>query len=338
MQRHSKRSGNTAVNRQKQHFAKIRSRTQNGSSPQIAPFRPSFLREDDNAPAGDVTPFGGGSTRHSWHAKGHQTALHECQSVAPAIERLGAMKRGRPGISNRHTVAKQARDRKHASPEAIPALSPRDVAEPNLEAASHLSKEAAQKKRRHPDSSAEEDLLDASRRRLLKQNDWVGLAPSRPLHMNFWSAGEKAKIGKRRKIDKGKEQRQMTVGNPVDAPVMGKEFDSRARFMRAAPVHGAESINIRIGTDALFSQTSIHRSQQDQPAMPDPKHSSETMLFDEESWAVAKTQHDHDSLRVVNTRSDYDSLYDVTPRASPKEHRITGYSPTLDRMHCAASV
>lgn len=69
LHRHSKNAHNSIVNRQKQHFAKIRTALQNGSHAAAVPFRPSYLAEDNGALCDQWTPFGRGSVRHTGHSK-----------------------------------------------------------------------------------------------------------------------------------------------------------------------------------------------------------------------------------------------------------------------------
>jgi len=329
LQRHSKKSGNAVISRQKQHFAKIRSRLLNEPSSQIAPFRPSFLHSDGDALAGGVTPFGEGSTRHRGHSKVRQTTLHEYGSVAPVIERLEAMKE--PSSRKLNVGAEQTREDKYTARKPEPVVFHRGPAKyvtyhRSVEGASSPQRKTDQKKRRQLDVSAEEEVLEVNRYRLLKQNDWIGLTPSRPLHMDFASTGDKARIGKRRKVEKGVNSHQPIGSRRVRTLAMIDDFPSREHLAHAAAVNRAEDISIRIGTDALFSQVSVHRNHAEEKRAAVPRQSSETMLFDDENWASASVQKDRHTPHEVDMEPNEDSLYGVTPRTSPKKpYGITGW-------------
>jgi len=54
---------------QKAYFAKARTNLQNGSHSPVAPFRPSYLQNDDSFElAGHLPTFGSGSVRHTGHS------------------------------------------------------------------------------------------------------------------------------------------------------------------------------------------------------------------------------------------------------------------------------
>lgn len=137
LQRHSTFK-NEALQKQKQHFAAVRQRLQNGEGPRMVPFRPSFLIRDELTLAEGVSPFGQGSQRHTGHPKARQSRLEDYSSIAPLARRLASM-RNRPACSkqqvSRHhgngpsvvqipkgTIYKQPDDeqrhRSHSSPQS----------------------------------------------------------------------------------------------------------------------------------------------------------------------------------------------------------------------------
>src|SRR4051794_39846980 len=69
LQRHSRKAAKGIVNRQRQHFAKVRATLQNGSNTVSAPFCPSYLRAKDASLGGWLPSFGSGSIRHAGHSK-----------------------------------------------------------------------------------------------------------------------------------------------------------------------------------------------------------------------------------------------------------------------------
>ncbi|XTI83954.1 hypothetical protein V2W45_1465129 [Cenococcum geophilum] len=138
--------------------------------------------------------------------------------------------------------------------------------------------ENSRRKRKVAESLSGEHFLEANRRKLLGRRDWVGLAPSRPVHVHFQSCKEKERIGKRRRIN----SRPL----PQDGDMMTRHFlrdteiNAREPFMSGAIVTDLEDIKIRIGTDALPSQLPSERSKPVQPAALPRSESPDPMLFD----------------------------------------------------------
>lgn len=139
--------------------------------------------------------------------------------------------------------------------------------EPSSPASSTISQSRG-KKRKSPGRSSVQDnamteedrLLLANRRRLLARTDWLGLAATRPVQMKFPSTRDKERIGKRRKVDKSASHKGKPAGQRLVTPL----FDERL-FPYEPMMSGAilpDDIQVRIGTDALASQTQrSHRSQ-----------------------------------------------------------------------------
>jgi hypothetical protein len=125
---------------------------------------------------------------------------------------------------------------------------------------------------------ADQQLLEANRKRLLTQQDWVGIDPSKPVSLRFLSSREKNKIGKRRRTTRGRRAPPKRKSND--------EFrDDDHRFANDASAHalggnglrqGVGDIRIQIGTDAM---TNTYSTQLDQYAQS--RASSEPMLFDQ---------------------------------------------------------
>ncbi|KAK4964460.1 hypothetical protein LTR28_003722 [Elasticomyces elasticus] len=105
-------------------------------------------------------------------------------------------------------------------------------------------------------AQTEKALFEANRRRLLERSDWLGLAPSRPVHMNFASLEDKERIGKRRKIERRlrpqhtQERRQLHDSFPANEKIACGPFMSGA-------LPAEEDIRIHVGLDALVSQTQL---------------------------------------------------------------------------------
>ncbi|KAI7551169.1 hypothetical protein KC331_g2717 [Hortaea werneckii] len=127
-------------------------------------------------------------------------------------------------------------------------------------------------KRTHSDrrsvatSSKEEQLLDSKRHELLAQSDWLGLAIVRPLQLDFSSAVDKDRIGKRRKIHKPTQCAKSAVRRLL-TPLFEEALAPQGAAMRATqPI---DEMRIKIGTDAFESQTQRSRNS--------PKHAATSM-------------------------------------------------------------
>ncbi|KAF1962125.1 hypothetical protein CC80DRAFT_154703 [Byssothecium circinans] len=129
------------------------------------------------------------------------------------------------------------------------------------------------------DANAEEQLLEARRKRLLQQHDWAGLkALSRPAELQFRSPEEKKMIGKRRKP---RDRGIRAVTKKPEVSLSRREFEnSRPHGPYMNGTLPKEAISIRFGSDALTS------------AVPQTKSSasSDTMLFDNESLHTAAVE------------------------------------------------
>lgn len=109
---------------------------------------------------------------------------------------------------------------------------------------------------------SEEDLaLIANRERLLARDDWLGLAPTRPVKIIFPSYGEQEQIGKRRKIQK----QEARSHQPAELRPVPYQFEGRHEPFEPVMSGARETddIKIKIGTDALLSQTQRSRRSHD---------------------------------------------------------------------------
>jgi hypothetical protein len=121
--------------------------------------------------------------------------------------------------------------------------------------------------------------LEANRKRLLTQQDWVGIDLAKPVSLRFQSSREKSRIGKRRRTKKGRSaaprQRDNEEFRDKDLELANDNF---SRMLRGSGPHqNVDNMRIRIGTDAM---TSIYSTQLNQHAQSHA--SSELMLFDQE--------------------------------------------------------
>jgi hypothetical protein len=145
----------------------------------------------------------------------------------------------------------------------------------------------SRRKRKADNADPEESLLlEARRKKLLRQQDWAGLTRPKPIPTHFASSAEREKIGKRRKI---KGRGALTVrpkGNPSPARQLQNQRNQRPDTYLSGALPG-ENIRIRIGTDAL-SNTIIQRTAVDSRGAAIPRdESSDVMLFDNEALHTA---------------------------------------------------
>ena len=291
-QRHSGKGNSALVSRQKTYFARARTKLQNGPG-ESSPFKPSFFQqEDDYDKNASIESHSSQSA-----ARKRQTILDEYETVAPLVSRLNALRSRKPlphlrpsdsaGISHRrYNSGKPSKSgQQSSSPSAAQQKGSEGVHVYHLQTGqSHAKDTFPQLHRTRPHrsySSLQGLVLEDKRRELLVQRDWVGLAPSRPLHMDFASDSDKDQIGKRRKITDRDRLRQDAATERIRVPSVREEY-----FMRGALRNdcsdGGLKIKIRIGDDALVSQMSTRRSNHRPSSIPSQIESSESMLFDRE--------------------------------------------------------
>lgn len=146
------------------------------------------------------------------------------------------------------------------------------------------------RKRKTDDTDPEIRLLEANRKRLLGQHDWIGVAPSRPVNLHFMSSKEKVKVGRRRKVE-GRHgayaRRREDVGSVTQRfhPIADQHVGGFVGAIKNIP----NDIRIRIGTDALTTACSSARIEYEQSHA-----SSDVMLYDQQN-------HDTEQLATQET-------------------------------------
>lgn len=249
------------------------------------------------------------SAEHNGNPRTRQKRLEEYASTAPLVRRLASIGKmpsspahggsgsGNVIMKNAGTAGLQAKAMKGAMPREVRANSKY----------SGQSSRHKRRKRQPPQESA----LDIGKKRLLQQQDWVGLAASRPLQMSFSSRHDKDQIGKRRKHNKARRATKENEGHlapHVLAPNSEYRVYNGGPFMNGALLPAPETISVRIGNDMLASQvTAVPMTQQAVVAlrrMEVDRESSDIMLFDEE-----QEQHEHDDenraeYRLIEVQND----------------------------------
>lgn len=231
----------------------------------------------------DLTPFGSGSRRHVGHSRQRQRRLEEYETTAPVAQRLAGFRgqsdsqRIDPGSSRQ--LSEPALHHRHPS-SSRKAFS---VSRESLnEHERKWHQQTTHRKRKNEDQPTEDTIFEENRKRLLRQQDWIGLGHARPLMVKF--ASRQSGIGKRRKANSDTRKRQACARNSdVPRPVIDTRNTYSVAFMSGAIVNQPESIDVRIGTAALQSQASptaeiAEISRQSPGAL---QGSPDQMLFDE---------------------------------------------------------
>lgn len=125
----------------------------------------------------------------------------------------------------------------------------------------------------------EEALLLATRKRLLAQSDWLHLDASRPLQMQFPSHKDKDRIGKRRKISKAASQRPQPAQKRELSPLFRHHL-MHPPYLGNDVLPQDNQIHIRIGTEALATQTQRSQSPSTRESKQFSPISEESMLLD----------------------------------------------------------
>ena len=107
-----------------------------------------------------------------------------------------------------------------------------------------------------PNHLSADDLLQATRKRLLARSDWLGLSVTRPVHMDFRSAHDKDRIGKRRKLDNPSQRAKPAAPRPI-TPLFEERIVHPDEFMTGALPR--EDISIRVGSNVMPTDTQHSR-------------------------------------------------------------------------------
>ena len=283
LQRHSRTSINAVTAKQKQHFAKARARLQNGDLSRSTPFQPSFLQEDKSALPMDASTIQRRPHHHAKYDPCRQSTLDEYDVTVPVVRRLSSLKTYRPyqGTSR-------------SSPQHEPPTIPDNCASdcggskslaPKASSSSHENESPKKPMSKREDSEtrqSENDRLEVDRKRLLQQEDWIGLGQSQPLQIDFNSRPHG--IGKRRKFNSSMRNRKLTLRKPSISPTLMDVTISNGRpLINSTVLNEAEDIQVRIGTAALHSQNALmnHNPEAALRKADEIVQSSDTMLFDE---------------------------------------------------------
>ncbi|KAF2746316.1 hypothetical protein M011DRAFT_459453 [Sporormia fimetaria CBS 119925] len=276
LQRHSKNAHKGTVNRQKEHFAKIRTALQNGHSTTAVPFCPSYLQNDDTNFGGRLPPLVHRSVRHTGHPK-HPRNRHSSRGSTGRPDSHISLRRG--------TEPKSGPPRARVSgPRLYHATGQFTSSDGNI---NNPCKGSSRSTKACVDDT-EFALLEANRLRLLQKDDWAGLGPSRMAKMHFPSISEKSRIGKRRRITGTRSMRLEKKRTAPPPPRHDRDNEAANWNTVINPIKGIEDIRIRVGTDALATQMPLGpNTALSNGDMTDPDASSDPMLLDHEDECAA---------------------------------------------------
>ncbi|MCJ1368426.1 hypothetical protein MMC16_007569 [Acarospora aff. strigata] len=311
LQRHSRNSaGKSLTNIQKQHFAKVRTRLQNGpkapSPPDISlqhasldqyerrsrqgyddrgkhPKRQRTLSES-TATSALVNRLNSIKTRQISHDQGTTSKLRHDEKRSSVAD-VGDFTRPAHGFSTRHTPTNR--------PELLARGSQNDHFVASDEG--KLSSEPHGRMRESFSTTlagnntwklTQQGSLEDKRQSLLRQGDWVGTALTRPLKMSFPASNDKNRIGRRRKLSEQDRIRQAARPRQIYQPLRKEMLlPSRREWEDSG---GREDISIRIGGQIHGSQrTAVHGAKEETFTSQDYSMSSGSMLLDREDTSFA---------------------------------------------------
>ncbi|KAK1078378.1 hypothetical protein LTR33_007286 [Friedmanniomyces endolithicus] len=270
---------NASVLKQKQHFARARGIAQNLASSQHM-FKLDLLPPTTAAPG----------NHHTYHSR------HSVKSPAGADER-----HRRSAADRTRTRPVMSDDRRRSTTRAQ--LQYHDVVYVSSELSSSTrptSGAASLNGPTHPDlqagptqdgAVAEEDLrLLADRRRLLARGDWLGLSATRPLQMAFTSSHDKDRVAKRRKVAKS---RQRLLTPPFEERLLRPIHTMSGAFPQ-------DDFHIKIGTDALATQTQPSRPSHSRANTSMRQPSTEFGPLSEESMLLGDEGDSFEAYNIVD--------------------------------------
>lgn len=292
LQRHAGKGNSALVSRQKSYFARARIKLQNGSCESL-PFKPSFFPETSDKE--NNTPVGYHALQSTTRSR--QKRLDEYETLAPSVARLStlasrkSLHHCRPSgseeiiskVHNSFNATKSAEQLSSSSADQQKGSRRREVYQfESSQAHENCTYRQPYQVDSHQSSGHFQALvLEDKRHDFVTQRDWVGLAPSRPLHMDFASHRAKEQVGKCRKITDQDRFHQEAAVKRTRVPLVRKEY-FMSGALRNYCSDGRQEIKIRIGDDALVSQMSTRRSTHRPSPAPSQIDSSDSMLFDGE--------------------------------------------------------
>ena len=195
---------------------------------------------------------------------------------------------------------------------------------------------------RDAQSRQDEELhLLASRRRLLARDDWLALDHTRPLRIGFPTAGDKDRVGRRRKIKNSSATRTKAAQQRLVTPLFEEHLKPNAYLMSGAlsPEH-EDHVEIRVGTGAFDSQSRPSRRSNTSRNASMAAHSTALSCLSEESMLLGADGDTFDADQVEvpayirNGHEDRETTVRPTsPEACQTEPNQLGESFSRVREH-----
>lgn len=247
LHRHSKTSRNAARDRQRQYFAKVRTRLHNGTLESPVPFKPRFARDDE------VDLEGG---------RGVLVARPASRGRISMLSPSGLREYG---------DARALTDGRHYS-----------TASQRLpQGSAEVRQTQLHKRKRSTSCHSSKSTVDESRSRLLQQADWVGLKLTTPAAAPPSAPIPRDLVGKRRKLAHDR-RRLVHAGNTARVALNDFEQPHEEYLMSGALLGDIENIRVRIGSEALHSQVAAQREAEGGEGQASEDEIPETMLFEAE--------------------------------------------------------
>lgn len=270
------RGGNAKANltnKQKKHFAKVRGKLLNG--PRSSPDLDFSVFDHAKGPGGLPKKRAHSSSEKSYRY-GSQTRLEDCRQVAPLVRQLSSIKPRHISPGSPSLRYEKARD--HCGSDTVPqstSVSHSRSAEPNHQP--HIRRQDGVARKPHMEVSKPviEDIFESRRHDLLRRQDWVGLANTRPARIHFTDARDRHLIGKRRQLENTerdhcprKRLRRNLVQHHLRAPSSVGDISvrigqpNRGRADQVTPPHGKGSLTGMV-EEMLFGDdhASVHSLQ-----------------------------------------------------------------------------
>jgi hypothetical protein len=145
----------------------------------------------------------------------------------------------------------------------------------------------------------EELRLLASRRKLLARNDWLALGHTRPLRIGFPAAGDKDRVGRRRKIKKSPNARTQAAQRRLVTPLFEERLEPTAYLMSGAlPPDHDDHVEVRVGTSAFETQSRPSRKSNTSRNASMGAHSTALSHLSEESMLLGADGDSFDADQV----------------------------------------
>ncbi|KAH7092137.1 hypothetical protein FB567DRAFT_231599 [Paraphoma chrysanthemicola] len=272
----TKHANKGVIQKQKAYFARARTHLQNGAESPDVPFRPSYLQNYDSFElAGHLPLLGSGSVRHTGHSvTQRRDSGHRRGSPGGELQEFGLRSKSNA------TFAPFAVTRR-VDPQLGAARRP-------VSLDTEVTSDERPNKRKVLDADVEVQLLQANKKRLLQQRDWIGVAPSDPVKLRRLPSEEKRRHGRRRKVE-GQHVAITRRGEHMD-PTLSHLQPTDDRYANAFITSSVQPpldpIRVRIGTDALTNACSTQPGDFEQS-----QTSSDPMLFDQQNDAGPQDQH-----------------------------------------------